>query len=298
MPEGYSTHRDYMGKVQEDVTARQANIEIALRVAFAGFIEKREVETVVFTSMTVLDLAKAIQDQSTVLKALLAVCSIGGRALSRDLGLNIDTYEPRLTDETAAAVAGYIKPFLPPYLELPALSYIDRLHYIDKEIRKGKGRWEKLVRWAADQYGSPRKFKKIKFKVGDDEFELDSASRTVAGTIDVGIDVKRIEARQDIHKRCDEIVNKAAKLKEVAPDAKFGAVIYYPFIEEQINVQNRLKSPHIDGIVFASESADSVNNGVRLLLSSMGIGTPGEGEQEVMEEPDSETGLADADSEE
>jgi hypothetical protein len=44
--------------------------------------------------------------------------------------------------------------------------------------------------------------------------------------VHIGIDIKRIEARQDIHKRCDEIVNKAAKLKAVFRKAKFGAVIY------------------------------------------------------------------------
>lgn len=44
--------------------------------------------------------------------------------------------------------------------------------------------------------------------------------------------MKRIEARRDIHKRCDEIVRKAVKLKQIYPKVKFGAVIYYPFIDE------------------------------------------------------------------
>jgi hypothetical protein len=81
--------------------------------------------------------------------------------------------------------------------------------------------------------------------------------------------VKRIEARRDIHKRCDEIVNKARKLKGAYPDSKFGVVVYYPFIEEHVNVQNRLRSPDIDGVVFASQSDDSITNAVRMLLSTL-----------------------------
>ena len=82
---------------------------------------------------------------------------------------------------------------------------------------------------------------------------------------------RSIEARRDIHKRSDEIINKAAKVKEVYPKAKFGAVIYYPFIEEHSNVQDRLRSPNIDSIVFAGESEVSIENAVKLLLSKLGI---------------------------
>ena len=102
------------------------------------------------------------------------------------------------------------------------------------------------------------------------EFELDTATPE-RGEIDVGIDIKRIEARRDIHKRCDEIANKAAKLRSVFPKARFGAVVYYPFIDEHINIQNRLRSPDIQGIVFASESSDSIETAVRLLLSTLKV---------------------------
>lgn len=83
------------------------------------------------------------------------------------------------------------------------------------------------------------------------------------------MDIKRIEARRDIHKRCDEIVNKATKLKASFPQSKFSAVIYYPFVQEQVNIQNRLESPNIDGVVFASESEGSIENAVQLLLSKL-----------------------------
>src|SRR5262245_48385053 len=58
MPEGYGTHRDYIDRVQADVNARLANVEAALRAAFAGFIERREVEVVLFSSMDVFTLAR------------------------------------------------------------------------------------------------------------------------------------------------------------------------------------------------------------------------------------------------
>jgi hypothetical protein len=108
-------------------------------------------------------------------------------------------------------------------------------------------------------------FKKRKFAVQKEEFELDAAA-PATGPIRLGIDVKRIEARRDIHKRCDEIVNKAAKFKQSVKTAKFAAVIYYPFIDEHINIQNRLRSRHINGVFFASESDESIENAVRMLL--------------------------------
>src|SRR5262249_17494077 len=102
-----------------------------------------------------------------------------------------------------------------------------------------------------------------------ESFELDAASPPKGELVKIGIDIKRIEARQDIHKRGDEIVNKAAKLKSKYPDAKFGAVVYYPFVQEHSNVQNRLDSPNIDCVVFASQYAESIENAVRLLLAKL-----------------------------
>jgi len=268
MPEGYGTHRDYMEWVKEGSKARQKAVEKALHQAFANFIEKREVEVIVFSSMSAHDLAEAIVAQPLILKPLLACCNIAARAIERDLSIkNLDTYSTRLNKDDAKVIAGYIKPFLPPYLEIPALSQVDLIAYIDKEIRKGKGRWEKRILKMLNQFGETN-FKKRLFEIGGEQFELDAAAPEKAD-IQIGIDVKRIEARRDIHKRCDEIVNKANKLKSVYPIAKFGAVVYYPFVEEHTNIQNRLRSSDIDGVVFASESDESIENAVRLLLSAL-----------------------------
>jgi len=270
MPDRYGTHTDYMDWVRDDANSRQEAIENALRKAFSNFVEKREVEIIVFSSMAALDLAEAIINHPLILKPLLAACNIAARAIERDLSIkNVDTYSPRLSDDQAKVIAGYIKPFLPNYLEIPALSQLDRVAFIDKEIRKGKGRWEKRILEKLNRFGRLQ-FHKRMFVVKKEKYELDAASPK-SGNIKIGIDIKRIEARRDIHKRCDEIVNKAAKLKSVFPGSKFGAVIYYPFIEEHINIQNRLHSDNIDVVVFASEGKESIESAVRMLLSTLGV---------------------------
>ena len=268
MSKDYSTHRDYMQWVKKDANRRQETVENALRKAFSAFIEKRRVEGVIFSSMNSIELAKAIIEQPLILKPLITCCNIAGRAIERDLGIrNVNTYSPNLEDDQAKVLAGYIKPFLPPYLELPALSQIDRLSFIDKEIRKGKGRWEKKILRALKRYG-PASFRKRTFSVEEETFELDAAYPS-QGTIKIGIDVKRIEARRDIHKRCDEILNKSFKLKSAFPSSRFGSVVYYPFLEDHINVQSRLRSKTIGCLVFASESKESIENAVKILLSTL-----------------------------
>ncbi len=269
MPRGYGSHADYMQWVKGDADQRQTVIEEALRRAFLGFIERRNVEVVVFSGMGAVSLSKAIFAHPMVLKPLLASCNIAARAIERDLGIkNIDTYSPRVSRDQAKVLTGYIKPFLPAYLEIPTLARLDRVAFIDKEIRKGKGRWEKKIREALNRFArSP--FKKRSFTVGGERFELDAAAPTT-GDIELGIDIKRIEARRDIHKRCDEIVNKAAKLKAAFSMSRFGAVIYYPFIDEHVNIQNRLRSANINSVVFASQEDESIENAVRMLLSTLG----------------------------
>jgi hypothetical protein len=270
MPDKYGSHADYMVWVKDDADSRQKTIEDAFRTAFSNFIEKREVEVIIFTSMTAFDLARAIVNQPLILKPLLAACNIAARAIERDLDIkNLRTYSPRLSEDKAHVIAGYIKPFLPSYLEIPALSRIDRFAFIDKEIRKKKGLWEKKILDHLNKFSSLQ-FCKRKFVVEDERYELDAASPRL-GDIKVGIDIKRIEARRDIHKRCDEIINKAVKLKLAFPASKFGVVVYYPFIEEHINIQNRLRSDLIDGVVFASETEESVENAVRMLISTLGV---------------------------
>ncbi|MDM8008305.1 MAG: hypothetical protein QUV05_19365 [Phycisphaerae bacterium] len=270
MPEGYDTHADYMGWVRADAEARQADVVTALIQAFAPFIEKREVDVINFAAMTAMDLAAAIQAHPIILKSLLACCHVAGRAIERDLDIRgVDTYEPRLSEPKAAAIAGYLKPFLPQEAPVPALCELDRFFFVDKEIRARKGRWERMILQALNQQ-SRLIFKKRKFTVSGESFELDAAAPQT-GPIEIGVDVKRIEARRDIHKRADEIINKAAKFKTAFPHGRFAAVVYYPFTAEHVNVQSRLESPNIDAVCFASQSAEQVLVAIGLIVDRLGI---------------------------
>ena len=268
MSEDYGSHADFMKEVTPDADARSEAIEQELRSAFADFIEIKEFEVVCFSEMSALDLAAVLRRHPRILKSLLLVCNIAARGIERDLGIKgVNTYEPKLTAPEAQAIAGYIKPFLPPLIAIRSLCELDRTAFLDKEIRRRKGGWEKRVLSALSQIsGTP--FKKRKFKVSDLAFELDAAY-PAEGPIKIGIDVKRIEARRDIHKRCDEIINKALKLREAVPLVRFGAVIYYPFIQEHVNVSGRLRSPAIESVVFAGESEESVRSAVRMLLDKL-----------------------------
>lgn len=270
MSDDYGSHADFLAWVEGSVPARRAVVESELRAAFKGYIEMRETEFVLLGRVSAKELAEVIKRHPTVLKPLLAVCNIAGRALARDLGIsNLNTYEPRVDLQQAAAIAGYLKPFLPAAVALPALSEIDRVEWIDKEIRRLKGHWEDLIIAALSRM-SGRVFTKRRFKVGQEQFEIDAAS-PATGPIGVAVDVKRIEAQRDIHKRTDEILNKAVRYKQAHPNGRFGAVIYYPFIDEQVNILSRMSSTNVDGIVFAGQSAGSITNAVSLLLPQLGL---------------------------
>lgn len=270
MPEGYDSHADYMGWVKNDATARAIEVRARFIRAFTGFVEIREVEVIVFSAMTVLDLSSAIQAEPGILKPLMACCNVAGRAIERDLDIRgVDTYAPRLSDVQAAAIAGYLKPFLPQDLALPALSELDRFFYVDKEIRARKGRWEQTIVESLNMQ-SRFVFKKRKFAVGDESFEIDAAAPET-GRIEVAIDIKRIEARRDIHKRADEIINKAAKFKKKHPKGLFAAVIYYPFTSEHVNVQSRLESRYINAVCFASQGGEQIGVAIGLLVDRLKI---------------------------
>ena len=266
----YSAQADYIAVVSDSANTRQAEVEKALRAAFEEFIETQEVEVIAFSDVTAGSLADALATYPIILKPLLAASNIAARAIERDLGIkNLNTYKPRLSRENALAIAGYLKSFLPPYLAVPTLCHVDRIQFIDKEIRMNKGRWEQMVVASLNRL-SPLVFRKRKFRASGEQFELDAAT-PARGDIEIGVDVKRVEARRDIHKRTDEIVNKAANLKSSHPSARFAAIIYYPFVTEHVNIQNRLNSPNVDAVAFAGESAESIGSAVGLVLAKLGV---------------------------
>ena len=266
----YSTQADYRNWIKETTLGRVNIVTLSLREAFKEQIRQQEVDVIVFSDVTVQQLASKIMKYPIILKPLLIATNIAARAIERDLGIkNLNTYNARMTESDVVPIAGYIKPFLPDSLPLPALVELDRIMFGDKEIRKKKGQWEKSV---INNLNSCVNiiFKKYKFQHGDQAFELDAAVKNEHGDIIYAIDIKRIEARRDIHKRIDEIANKATHFKAVFPKGKFGAVIYYPFITEHGNIRDRLQSGSIDSIVFAGESVESINGAIKLLLGKFG----------------------------
>lgn len=222
----YSDHRTQIEKV-EGVEERLDKLKHALTVGFKNHLESHESFFINFQDMTAEELANTFFEYPIIIKSVLAAVNVAGRAIKRDLEIDVDTYKADITREKAGILAGYVKPILPAIISIDALLELDRWFYVDKEIRKSKGNWEKTIVDALSKY-SNKEFKKRKFTVDHQQFELDAAYPAEGDIINVGVDVKRIEARQDIHKRADEIVNKALKFKAVYPNGLFFAVIYYP----------------------------------------------------------------------
>jgi hypothetical protein len=274
MSEQFSSHRDYMAKVEAAAETRSGRIEAELRKAFASATEKEEVEVIDLLVLDANQLADILEKHPSIVKAVLSACNVAGRAIERDLGIkNFDTYNPRFSQGQALKLAEFLKLFLPDKLPLPALTLLDRIAFIDKEVRKDKGGWEKAICLAANKHGAPKKYKKGKFTCGVDSYELDAAAG-IPTAIEVGIDVKRCEAKRDKHKRIDEIVNKAFKFKTAFPAGRFGVVIYYPFPDDQADFRARALSANIDGLVFANDDDLVIEAEVRALLEMMGVATP------------------------
>jgi hypothetical protein len=287
----YGSHSTYYAAVAPAADERLKLLRSDLRNAFKKFISTQELEVIDFSTQTVDDLADAIVLYPIILKSLLVVCNIAGRAIKRDLNMkNIDTYGKKIPRDKANQIAGFIKSFLPASIPILALLQADRNAYIDKEMRASKGRWETVVA-AALCLKSGLPFKKFMFTWEGDTFELDSAytetdAQTASRVVRYGVDVKRIEASADVHKRADEIVNKAVKLKQVFPSSKFGAVIYYPLVQMQNNLRDRLRSPAIDSLQFASQTKTSIEQAATLMLGTFGV--------EIL---DNELAIEDADDE-
>lgn len=264
----YSSHREQVAKVN-GVQERQEEIETVLIKAFKSNLIYKEVPFINFGNVTGEELADIFMQFPILVKPLISIVNVAGRAIVRDLGINIDTYKGKLTVSSASILAGYIKPMLPNELAIPAICELDRWFFVDKEIRKNKGNWEKTVLSAINN-NAVVDFIKRKFIFEEKEYELDAASPT-SGPISVGIDVKRIESKRDIHKRADEIINKAVKFKTVYPNAKFYAFMYFPFPTEHLSVQQRLEDANIDGIYFATEAYSSIEQQAMFILGDARI---------------------------
>jgi hypothetical protein len=264
----YSSHRDQLLGCSPSLE-RVANLERALLEAYKNVLEYRKVPFIRFGDLDAQELAKVFHAHPVVIKPTLCCVNVAGRAIQRDLGISLNTYSKKISQEHATLLAGYIKPMLPPMIAIPALMELDRFFWTDKEMRAKKGNWERTITEAINAVATGI-FYKRRFECDGEKFELDAASPTT-GKIKIGVDVKRIESPRDIHKRADEIINKAVKFKRAFPKGKFVAFVYYPFPTQHINLQSRLSSTHIDGLFFAGQTPSSVATAIDLMVSKLGI---------------------------
>lgn len=266
----YSSHREQVLEHQPS-QERVEELNEALLEAFERVIEYRSAPFILFELLTVDELTEAFYRFPIIIKPILACVNIAQRALKRDLDLDFDTYSNKVPERVAAQLAGYVRPFLPNVLGVSALMELDRFFWTDKEMRAKKGNWERVITHELNAQAT-EPFRKRKFWCEGQSFELDAALPASGdGDIRVGIDVKRIEARQDIHKRSDEVVNKAAKFKKSFPNSKFVSIIYFPFPSLHTNLHGRLTNANIDSIYFAGESRASIIPTIQMLLDELGM---------------------------
>jgi hypothetical protein len=264
----YSSHRDQILGAQPS-EERIEKLTKCLVEAFSSVITYRQVPFIVFDDLNVDELANAFINYPIIIKPILTCVNVAQRAIKRDLGFDYNSYSGKISEVKAHQLAAYIKPLLPPAIAIPALMELDRFFWADKYIRAKKGNWEKSVTEAINKQSS-KTFRKRRFKCDGEEFEIDAAFPPT-GNIDVAIDVKRIESPRDIHKRADEIINKATKFKKTYPKGTFVAVVYYPFPNQHINLQSRLHSPYINEIFFAGETPSSISNAADMLVGKFGL---------------------------
>jgi hypothetical protein len=265
----YSNHRDQLLGCGPPLE-RVAQLETSLIEAYKRVIEYRQVPFIRFGDLDAQELANAFVAYPMIIKPTLCCVNVAQRAITRDLGIEFDTYSTKISTEHALMLAGYIKPFLPPAIAVPALMELDRYFWTDKELRAQKGNWERVVTDAINKSSSVV-FRKRKFTCDGQGFEIDAAHPGKGEPIQIGIDVKRIESPRDIHKRADEIINKATKFKKTYPNGKFVALVYYPFPTQHINAQSRLHSAYIDDVFFAGETESSIEAAVEMLVGKLGV---------------------------
>lgn len=263
----YSSHKDQLGRSLPPEERTQSLNEAFLE-AFKNRIEWQEVAFINFADMNVKELAEAFLAYPIIIKPTLACVNVAKRAIQRDLGFDFNTYAVKISEEQSRYLAGYVKTLLPERIAVPALMELDRYFWTDKQMRAQKGSWEKDVTKAVNS-ASSLEFRKRKFECESEKFEIDAAYPGSGSRIDIAIDVKRIESPKDIHKRSDEIARKASKFKKTYPKGKFYAVVYYPFPNQHINLQSRLRDEDIDGLFFAGETPSSIENAAMMIAGTI-----------------------------
>lgn len=247
--------------LQDTVQERNKEVEDALRKAFSSHIERKK-SSYSFLQDVVDELATAIIRYQG-LKPLLASCNIAAPNCWVDLGIKILTHMALSLDRNKGyALAGYLMPE-PPYVGNPfSLLLLDKVSYVDKEVPEVEGAVGKqFCRLALSKNG----FKKRKFIPEGEEYEIDAAHQK-AGSIKIGIDIKRIEARRDTHKAMRRIVNKANKFKK---PIQFLLCRFYllPFHRWTCEHSEQIESIKIDLVVFASQDKENIANTCKMVYT-------------------------------
>lgn len=257
----YSNHREqFLGAAYPD--ERSEGMLASLTSAFDSHVESRQVEYILFDEIPVETLAKAFFNCPNLIKAISSSVNLESRVVKHELEMNSDTFTKSISTDTAGILAGYINAMHSKEMTVSALVELGRCFWTDKQMCKNKCKWEKKIPNA-----SALKFKKHKILFGSEEYELDATTPEAGENIDLGIDVKRIEAKQYIHKRIDEFVNKASKFKACLPTSNFFAVVYYTFPFNPTNLQTRNASSDINRVFFTDESIFSIQSTVEHLSS-------------------------------
>ncbi len=263
MDNEFSHQKDLYFEAQKRSVQRREKIKKAIRTELHKYLSEFKDIEIRASDIGEDELALVLFRAPILLKALISTCNIAQRAIKRDLGFDVKTYGTTLKMNRATQLAKYIKPFLPKTITLESLLLVDHVYFIDNEMRQIKGsEWEKRVIETLRRI-SGRDFRKRKFNSNHYEIDAALASR---GIIIVGVDIKRIESPRDIHKRSDEIINKAVHLKRTFPDAKFFAMIYFPFPKEQDKIEERFAESQVDGIVYVRASDVSIRNSCEELV--------------------------------
>jgi DNA-binding protein Fis len=253
----YRSHDAYLQAIAVQRTKRAEEIRSVVREKLGKYVAQVEADELDLGRVSAEELRELLSAHPDLLKPLLVACNVGQRAVKRDLGFNVNTLRPRLKQAQAQQLAEFLLRSLPKKILVDSLVALDLYQWTDSAIRKAKGGWEKNI--IEGLKGRGVDCRKRKFKVDGQSFELDVAYPST-GPVKVGVDVKMIGHALDIHKRSDEIKDKATLLKEQFPEATFVSVVYYPDDEGKQQVENRLRAgvTHIDRILFAGDDPASI----------------------------------------
>lgn len=249
------TQIEYRMLFSHELDMREKELEQSVKRAFAKHVSSRDELVIDLSSVTADELRQLISDNpSNMIQILFRITGASPRSVARDLRIRIGPETRGISAELALKLASYFRELLPYQLSIRAILFHDRIQRENELTRTYKGRWENYIRGLLSKGGL--QFAKRRFMVGKKTIEIDCTYPS-KGDPAIAIDVKRIEALEDYQKRTDEINAKARELKS-AYSPVFIACIFFPFLEKEEMVLNRLDRTVIDRVYFQDETANMV----------------------------------------